>query len=414
LNLSDHKKRIRRYLRDPENNIWTDTVLLHQLNDSQRYLHRRVGMLENVAVIKVPPDFDMSYLQEWEYAYLKDQTARNYKTLRYHDQSDTVFCNRWESEALAGIDSSTGDEGTHFTHPFEAWTITDTIGDIVPVWFPNDFNEVSTLFWDSEPVEFELPKNIKRDDMSWVSHTGKTMFYYPIDETDNCFALYPIPSTVSWDDITAPDDYTPNYVFFHDWEGDAAYLTETSYRVLQYHEETQTGYVYKWEGEHLDGGDCLISDKTGMRAQWPWEVSLSSVLTVANGIESFNWATADDDSDTWNTDSNATMGFDDNVLLVYKSRPVDLEEEADVSVFPRFLTKYFEQDALAKLYAMNTDGRIESLRDYWAFRRDTGIKLIEKYRVSRLADRDFCMQTKGVGVRRSLRHPRLPDEYPAI
>ena len=111
------------------------------------------------------------------------------------------------------------------------------------------------------------------------------------------------------------------------------------------------------------------------------------------------------------TDSIET---DDNILLVYEAESVDIEGEEDSGTLPEFLQKYCECATLERAYSMNTDGKIESLRDYWGWRKNLGVEAILAYKSKRRTDRDYQLLTKGLSGRRSVRHPRLPDSYPAM
>jgi len=63
---------------------------------------------------------------------------------------------------------------------------------------------------------------------------------------------------------------------------------------------------------------------------------------------------------------------------------------------------------------VDNDGKIDSLRDYWQWRAKLGIAIIKKYMTLRRQDRDYRLVTPGVPGRRVRKHPRLPDEYPAV
>jgi len=112
----------------------------------------------------------------------------------------------------------------------------------------------------------------------------------------------------------------------------------------------------------------------------------------------------------------ATEAFDsaDNVLLVYDVVPTEVEGLADELDFPGFLTKYVRYGVLARAFNANTDGYIPSLANYWNQRYQLGIRGIGRYRSNRSRDRNRALRSEDVGARRSIRHPRLPDGYPAI
>lgn len=53
---------LRRYLRDPSQNIWTNDFLRNLYNQAQNELQQRTWLLEDVTNIQLPPEFAVSYL----------------------------------------------------------------------------------------------------------------------------------------------------------------------------------------------------------------------------------------------------------------------------------------------------------------------------------------------------------------
>jgi len=105
----------------------------------------------------------------------------------------------------------------------------------------------------------------------------------------------------------------------------------------------------------------------------------------------------------------------DNVLFVFQKEPTDMENDTDEVDWPSFLQKYIEYATLERLYSADTDGKIESLRDYWGNRKSIGIEVIKRYMSKRREDRDYRLITKGAPmISTAKRYPKLPDEYPAM
>jgi len=103
-----------------------------------------------------------------------------------------------------------------------------------------------------------------------------------------------------------------------------------------------------------------------------------------------------------------------NVFLVYDVSPNDVAAYDDEPDFPVFLRKYIRYGVVSRAYGSNTDGKIPSLSDYWQIRYNVGVRFIRQYVRHRRTDRDYRMITRSVRSRRSIRHPRLPDSYPAV
>lgn len=105
---------------------------------------------------------------------------------------------------------------------------------------------------------------------------------------------------------------------------------------------------------------------------------------------------------------------DDSVFMVYDVSPTDMLTAFDEPDFQPFLRKYIRAGVIARAYGGNNDGRIKSLADYWGMRYNLGIEHAKRYRRNRRNDRDYRMMTRGVLTRRAVKHPRLPDPYPAV
>ncbi len=341
--------RIRRFLRDPQANIWDDTSLLAEFNDEQRDVQQRTNYLEDVQAVRVPPMYDFSYLQDWEWAFLSSTTG-NYQALRFHEQAEIAFCYRWEPQAVWGLVSATApDEGIHFTQPWEAF-MGEVPGEIIPLQFPPGFHNAKFVAWDKDPIDYITLKAMQQDDPSWTSRTGIPFAYWRPDKYQDQFCLYPLPSSPVWDDINR---------------------VETG-MVLYADSDTPTSEY----GTIADIEDLIGGGESGI---------VTDIIDPA-----------------------------DNVLIIFSQTPAAIVENNNESDFPAFLQKYVEYGTIEQAYAADTDGQIKSLRDYWAWRKELGIKAIQRFMSLRTADRDYRLKTKGAPGFRTKRQPRLPDEYPAV
>ena len=193
----DNLKKIRRLLRDPDGNIWTNGFLLRSFNDSQRDFTEATNLLEKIEAIRVPPQYGGSYMYDWEWTYCDD---KQFQMLRYYDQSDIVLCYRWEAQNQGVNDGADSDEGYHYAHPFEAY-LGVTCAELPPVWFPLDFDKTRFIAWDKEPIDFISVKEMQSDNASYRFETGKPKYYFRKDELSNEFYLYPKTSSPVWDDV---------------------------------------------------------------------------------------------------------------------------------------------------------------------------------------------------------------------
>lgn len=355
----DQKKRIRRFLRDPNGNIWSDDLLLHLYNAVQKEFQQKIGQLQDVQIIRIPSFFKKSYLYDWEWPYTNVGEGYVYQALNYYQQAEEVTCFLWEPEHIAGANSDTTDSGTYYTHPWEAF-IVNTPGQIPPLWAPNKFSEVVYLAWDKKPIEPITKKRMQGDDSSWRTRSGEVQYYRRDEKLENFIRLYPIPSTIDWQDITPSDSEDQEYV--------------------------QNGYgMALYSSEDTDSSDYgVIVSGTG------------NVLNQDEGVP------------------DAVYTADDNLLMVFSKTPKDLDGDEDESDLPVYLRKYVEYGVLERAYSANTDGKIESLKNYWGYRKELAFNVIKIFNGKKRVDRDYRLATKDVPARAVRRTPRLPDAYPAM
>lgn len=410
--------RIRRFLRDPDANIWSDTVVRNLFNDAQRDLQQKTGFLEDVQAVRVPPIYEFSYLQDFEWAFLTSTTG-NYQALRFHQQAEIVFCHRWEPQAVWGaVEATAPDDGFHVTQPWEVWISGEAPGDIVPLQFPNGFHNAKFVAWDKQPIDFITLKGIQQDDPSWIGRMGIPFAYWRPDSAEDRFCLYPVPSSPVWDDITVADP-DPVYVYTYSFEESEAYFSGLAVNWTREDTNYSRQYIFDWEESEDDAVDAAIS-----RGMYQHERGVGSfatygigeVLYITGETASSEFGTVTDSENMVNTEYGITLDAieaDDNVLFVYSKTPTELSSLTDESDFPSYLQKYVEYGTLERAFQVDNDGQIQSLRDYWAMRKELGLKAIQRFMSLRKQDRDYRLTTKGAPGFRTHRQPRLPDNYPA-
>ena len=421
----DQKTKIRRFLRDPNENIWNDDIIVSFYNEIQREIQQKTLVLEDVISLRVPPIFHCSYLHDWEWTYMSPDEGKTYQALRYTFQTDKVVCFRWEEEFESITGGTTTDEGTHITYPWEAWMTDGDVGDLVPIWFPENFDRALLVSWNRRPLSYLNKKRLQSTDNTWITHTGRPEWYWRKDEVDRTFYISPLPSSPSWDDWTVRSG-APNYYYTFSWETSEDYISTmgTGHEWTRYHTDETTEYIFEWEGKMLDGDEPTMTDSVGLRGLGTYEFfepdtgQEGMVLHLSGDTTTGEVGTLAQRSETiYPGQYGITVDVvddDHNILLIYKIEPIDIETESDEGDYPGFLQKYIQYGALERLYAVNNDGRIESLRDYWAYRKEIGLRAIKAYMNKRKVDRDYRFTVTQIPGRRTIKHPRLPDEYPAI
>jgi len=335
--------KIRRYLRDPNGRLWSDAMLMHIYNDIQQDFQHKTMALEDIATQRVPGLYQFAYQFDWEWRFLSTDLSQFYQCLTIYD--DAVMCHRWEAQQMSGIAADVSDYGIHFTQPWEAF-MGEIPGDVIKFRFPSNLRTLKYIAYDEKPIAGTTKKQIQATDPSYVVTQGLPLAFYPYDETDNSYVLYPRPAT-SWVNEISGD-------------GVALYADGDS-------EDTTTG---------------VIAIRTG---------STDSEIGIPVDIV------------------DATS----SVFMVYSVTPTDMRTVSDESDFPDFMLKYIRHGTVSRAYGANTDGKIQSLADYWQGRYALGIQFCKRYLRSRRQDRDYRLTTPGMS-RRRLRHPRLPDHYPAL
>ena len=350
---SDELTKIRRYLRDPNGNIWAESLLRNLYNQVQTEIQERVQLLEDIEALRVPPTYQWSYIFDWEWSNIPTTETQYYQALRYHHQANLVCCNQWEAQNTNQIDENTPEEGDHYTQPWEAFMCTP--GMPVKFRFPSNFHTMMFIAYDRAPIDYVTQREVTSKDPSWISRTGKTFAYFRPDELDNSFIPYPLPSTSFTDEIS---DDSGGMALFQN--GDSL--------------NQETGDIIQRDGTFLDSDTGIAVD----------------IIEEANNFFMVYRAIPGDIPE-----SAILNGLYDDFS------------------FPNYLRKYIRYGVLNLAYKANTDGRIPSLEKYWEFRYELGIKFLVKFKAKRKSDRVYRL-TSPDPIRRQRFRPRLPDGYPAI
>jgi len=191
--------KIRRMLRDPDGNIWSDAFLRHLYNDLQQDLQHGTRVLEGVQAVRVPGLFHFSYMHDWEWRHLPGKFNQFYQCLNIHDSK--VFCHRWEPQEVTGIASDVSDYGIHFTHPWEAF-MGETPAVPIQLKFPTNFRSMKFIAYDEQPIMHLTKKLIQSSDPSYITTEGEPRAYYNTDLAGREFVIYPRPAAAFADDPT--------------------------------------------------------------------------------------------------------------------------------------------------------------------------------------------------------------------
>ena len=70
MNLASTLIKLRRFLRDPDQDIWTDTDLLTYWNDAQVEVAQKSVILSRVEAHHYPPEYNFTYTHDWERQFI--------------------------------------------------------------------------------------------------------------------------------------------------------------------------------------------------------------------------------------------------------------------------------------------------------------------------------------------------------
>ena len=224
---AEEKTKIRRFLRDPDSNIWSDMDILTYWNDSQMEISNKIGFIEKANSYKFPPEWSTSYQNDWEYQYA---TGDRYRCLIEWQAGEATVCYPWEPGYF--LDSSdTFDNGYRFTQPWEG-VQSGSPADIIPIPLHERFNNMKFLAYDEQelsPVDRRLLSN--RNGF-YRTTTGTAQNYWRPDTESETIVLYPRPSNVTFDDGSI-DDTADDAGGVNTWteaaldESDRGIITET-------------------------------------------------------------------------------------------------------------------------------------------------------------------------------------------
>jgi hypothetical protein len=171
--------------------------------------------------------------------------------------------------------------------------------------------------------------------------------------------------------------------------------------------------VYTWEP--IPATECP-EDDTSFHTTANWEASIlppgtGQVQAVdATGYDTFG------NLEEAITGSDQGVGidyipFDDNVLVVYKARPVDVyTPEDDILGWPDWVLKYIERYTLALAFTADTDAKNHTAAQYWMGRYLHGVKVLKRYAAIKFANRRPALKTHR-RLTEVFKEVRLPDTY---
>lgn len=188
--------RLRRFLRDPNGDIWSSADLQAYYNDAQVEIAQKTNLLVHVEAHYYPPRYDYSYLNDWEKAYIEGD---RFQALQVNQVSGEVITYPWEAAWYLDA-SQTPDDGDRFMHPWEAHYCNPA--DPPGVLLHAELDKLKYLAYDRLKLEPKTEKELQDADDWYRTRTGLVTNYWRPDDYSNLIYLYPRPASVT---IQEPD-----------------------------------------------------------------------------------------------------------------------------------------------------------------------------------------------------------------
>jgi hypothetical protein len=196
---AESETRMRRFLRDPEGVIWSTLDLMAYFNDAQVEMAQKTGLLVRVENHYYPPQYDYSYMYDWEKNYF-DGTG--FQMFTVNQASGDVITYPWESGYYLST-QQTQDDDYRYMHPWEVHYASSAELPAVPLHA--NFDKMLFIAYDENALVPISKKELEMADPFYKNRVGTTTHYWRPDDFSNIFYPYPIPSDVV-EQITGPED----------------------------------------------------------------------------------------------------------------------------------------------------------------------------------------------------------------
>lgn len=196
----DSLTRMRIMLRDPDGNVWSDSILRVYWNQAQEELFTKVYILSTVENQRVPYQYTYSYTHDWEREFIEGDRLQVFE---YSQGQRMVICYPWEAGYWIGGDQP-ADGGSRNTHPWEAFYAAPAVP--IPNLLHNRFLKARYVAFDEEAITPLSQREIQERDRYYKTRSAEPIHYYRPDEFENHLVIYPRPPIVL-DELEVGDVY---------------------------------------------------------------------------------------------------------------------------------------------------------------------------------------------------------------
>lgn len=193
---SESVTRLRRMLRDPDGQIWSTDDLVTYFNDAQVEIAMKTGLLVRVENHYYPPQYDASYLYDWEREYLE---GTRYQALVVNQANGDVITYPWEAAYWLST-QETDDRETHYTQPWESHYTTTAETPAIPLHAK--FDKMLFIAYDETRLLPTTKKELAAADPYYQDREGFVTHYYRPDDYSNLLYPYPKPGSITEQETT--------------------------------------------------------------------------------------------------------------------------------------------------------------------------------------------------------------------
>ena len=194
----DSVSKLRKFLRDPNGDIWSNEDLLSFWNDALLEIAQKTHILEKVVCLRWPPEYDSVITFDWERNFAAGD-IRNFGEL--WQTRNVIVTYPWEAGYYLDSVSDAG-EGYVITHPWELMHV--NAGHTVFFNLHNQTYRIKLMAYDRDVIDPRSQREIAREDRWYKTVVGRPRYYWQRDEYTNQVALYPRPTPVDLQET----DYT--------------------------------------------------------------------------------------------------------------------------------------------------------------------------------------------------------------
>ena len=418
---SERETRLRRYLRDPNADVWSQKLLIQLWNEAQHQFNRDSKVLVKIGGIHVPArtDYTRSYL--WEEDYVSGAIRR---LGLYYDATEYLCMFAWEVEQIRGYTPQSTD-GYRSCYSWEIHTCGQVVQDVDVYKLPWDFDQPVLLAYDREPLVPVAEEDLMNENSQYRTCSGEPRNYYRIgQDEDREFAMYPRPSSPVVDtlvDITSDVDCGYTY----DWELSNEHMPSTSKSYGKW-TETEGNYetVFPWEEQFMAGdrNPPPEYDFHGYYVTNNWDVELMAHYEgMIVGIASHTMQ--GEEGTVYRMDTALIdeeygipvdyVDMDNNITLVYKPRITEvISSDDEIKNWLDWQLKYIERLTVSLAFRINNDRYSNELASFWMGRYLEGLNVMRRYKGKRSRGRRPALKTQHIAPNIK-RLADLPDTYPS-